>query len=183
MSLPKGIKVGAIAKMLKFAVAGGLLAASAMLNTGCGWQPLYGSTASGAQLGDVMRTVDITTVPGRVGQRVRNELIFKTTGGGHAGDSKYRLDVAIRESVMNTMATGTGATQGQIYQLYTEFKLVRLADNKVVMEGHSNARAAYDKNQSVFADLRARRDAEDRASITIAEAIRTRLASYFSANA
>ncbi len=175
--------MGAIAKSLKFAVAGGLLAASAVLSAGCGWQPLYGPTASGAELGDVMRTVNITTIPGRVGQRVRNELIFKTTSGGHAGESKYRLDIAIRESVVNTFATNTGATEGQIYQLYSEFKLVRLADGVVVMKGHSNARAAYDKLQSVFANLRARRDAEDRAANTTAETIRTRLATYFSANA
>lgn len=183
MSLPEGIKVGAFARKLKLAVAGGLLATVAALGSGCGWQPLYGPTASGAHLSDVMRTVDIASVPGRVGQRVRNELIFKAQGGSGQIGSKYRLDIAIRESVMQTMATTTGSTQGQIYQLYTEFRLIRLEDNKVVLEGHSNARAAYDKNPSVFADQRARRDAEDRAATTIAEAIRTRLATYFSANA
>ena len=84
---------------------------------------------------------------------------------------------------MNTLATTTGATEGQVYQLYTEFKLVSLKTNKVVMRGHSNARAAFDKVDSVFADLRARRDAENRAAKTIAEAIRTRLAGYLSGNA
>lgn len=183
MSLPEGNKVGAFSNRLKLAMAGGLLAAVTLFSAGCGWQPLYGPTASGAELSEVMRSVNIATVPGRVGQRVRNELIFLTTGGGEAGESKYRLDIAIRETVMNTMATSTGATEGQVYQLYTEFKLVRMGDNKVVMEGHSNARAAFDKVDSVFADLRARRDAEDRAAKTSAESIRTRLAAYFSGNA
>lgn len=175
--------MGAFGKSLKFAIAGGLLAASALLNTGCGWQPLYGPTASGANLADVMRTVDVGSVPGRVGQRIRNELIFKTTGGGEADKAKYRLDIAVRESVMNAATTRTGSVESQTYQLYTEFRLIRLSDNKVVMDGHNNARASFDKDQSVFADIRARRDAEDRAANTIAEAIRTRLASYFSANA
>lgn len=183
MSLPKGIEVGAFARKLKFAAAGGLLAAVTLLSTGCGWQPLYGPTASGAQLSDVMRTVDITTVPGRVGQRVRNELIFKTTGGSGQGQSKYRLDIAIRETLQHSMATTTGATEGQVLQVYTEFRLIRLSDNQVVLEGHTNARAAYDKNQSVFADQRAKIDAENRAANTISEAIATRLASYFSAKA
>lgn len=164
-------------------MAGGLLAAVAMLSAGCGWQPLYGPTASGADLEDVMRSVKISTVPGRVGQRVRNELVYLTTGGSGAGTPHYRLDIAIRETVMNTLATTTGATEGQVYQLYTEFKLVSLKTNKVVMRGHSNARAAFDKVDSVFADLRARRDAENRAAKTIAEAIRTRLAGYLSGNA
>jgi LPS-assembly lipoprotein len=150
----------------------------------CGWQPLYGPTASGAQLEDVMRTVDISVIPGRVGQRVRNELIFKTTGGGEAADqTQYRLDIALRESVLNTLVDETGDPKSQVYQVYTQFRLIRVTDNQVVLEGTSNARAAYDKVDSVFADIRAKRDAEDRAARTIAEAIRTRLASYFSTNA
>lgn len=175
--------MGALAKILKLAAIGGFLAATATLTSGCGFQPLYGPTASGAQLEDIMRTVDISPVPGRVGQQVRNELIFKTTGGGLAGDSQYRLDIAIRESVVNLLVEGTGNIEGQVYQLYSEFKLVRIEDNEVVLSGHSNSRAAFDKVGSVFADIRAQRDAENRAAKTIAETIRTRLASYLSLNA
>jgi len=183
MSLLEGARVGALTKSVKSVAVAGLLAAVAALG-GFGWQPLYGPTASGANLNDVMRTVNISTVPGRVGQRIRNELIFKQTGGGESGDqSKYRLDIAVRESVINTVVERTGDPKGQVYQLYGQFKLVRIADGQVVLEGHSNARAAYDKVDSVFADIRAKRDAEDRASRTISEAIRTRLAAYFSLNA
>jgi len=183
MSLLEGARVGALAKTLKSAAVAGVLAAVTAL-AGCGWQPLYGPTASGANLNDVMRTVNISTVPGRVGQRIRNELIFKQTGGGEASEqSKYRLDIAVRESVLNTSVERTGDPKGQVYQLYSQFKLVRIADNQVVLEGHNNARAAFDKANSVFADIRAQRDAEDRSARTISEAIRTRLAAYFSANA
>ena len=64
-----------------------LLAALALLAlglAGCGLQPLYGSTASGSRLAAVMSSVDVAPVPGRVGQRVRNELIFENTGGSEA---------------------------------------------------------------------------------------------------
>ncbi len=182
MSLLEVVKVGAFATRIKRVAAAASVAGLALLG-GCGWQPLYGPTASGAQLEDVMRTVKISIVPGRVGQRVRNELIFKTTGGGEAALEKYRLDIAVRELVLNTLVENTGDPKGQVYQLYSQFKLVRLADNKVVLEGNSNARAAYDKVDSVFADIRAKRDAEDRAARTISELIRTRMAAYFSTNA
>lgn len=183
MSLLEVARVGALVKSFRLVVAGGLFVAVAGLG-GCGWQPLYGPTASGAQLEDVMRTVKISTIPGRVGQRVRNELIFKTTGGGDEADqSQYRLDIALRESLLNTLVSETGDPKSQVYQLYTQFKLVRLSDNQVVLEGTNNSRAAFDKVDSVFADIRARRDAEDRTARTIAEAIRTRLAAYFSLNA
>lgn len=182
MSLLEVARVGALVKSIRLAVAGGLFVAVAGLG-GCGWQPLYGPTASGVQLEDVMRTVNISTIPGRVGQRVRNELIFKTTGGGEADESKYRLDIAVRESLLNTLVAETGDPSSQVYQLQTQFKLIRLSDNQVVLEGSNNSRAAFDKADSVFADIRARRDAEDRTARTIAEAIRTRLAAYFSLNA
>ena len=183
MSWLEVARVGTLARTFKHTALAGLLAATALFG-GCGWQPLYGPTASGAQLNDVMRTVDISIVPGRVGQRVRNELIFKTTGGGEAADqTKYRLDIALRESLLNTLVDSTGDPKSQIYQLYTQYKLVRLADNKVVLEGFNNSRAAFDKVDSVFADIRAKRDAEDRCARTIADAIRTRMAAYFSANA
>lgn len=186
MSLLEGAGVRALAKTVKSVAVAGLLAAVTALGSGCGWQPLYGPTASGANLNDVMRTVNISTVPGRVGQRIRNELLFKQTGGGareEADQAKYRLDIAVRESLVNTLVDQQGKAEGQIYQLYTEFKLVRLSDSKVVLEGHSNARAAFDRVVSVFADLRAQRDAQDRAARTISEAISTRLAAFFSTNA
>jgi LPS-assembly lipoprotein len=183
MSWPRMGAVGALSRTIRCAVVGGLIGASTVLVSGCGFQPLYGPTASGENLSDVMKTVDITTVPGRVGQRIRNELIFRTTGGGYAEQPKYRLDIAVRESIMRTLVNKEGDPQGEIYQLYSEYNLVLIADRKVVLEGHSNARAAFDKPESVFAGLRAKRDAEDRASRTISEAIRTRVAAFLSTNA
>jgi LPS-assembly lipoprotein len=156
---------------------------AALVLGGCGFQPLYGPTASGAQLTDVMRSVEIAPVPGRVGQRVRNELLFRTTGGAEPATPQYRLEIAIRESLQNTLVTRTGDPQGRVFQLYAEYRLIRLADSQVVFAGHSNARAAFDKVDSVFADIRAERDAENRAARTMADAIRTRLATYLSGNA
>ena len=70
-----------------FAIALALCAGAGAL-AGCGFQPLYGgTTASGAKLAEVMAAVDINPIPGRVGQRVRNELIFENTGGGGAAPS------------------------------------------------------------------------------------------------
>jgi LPS-assembly lipoprotein len=151
--------------------------------TGCGFQPLHGPTASGANLDDVLKTVDIVTIPGRTGQQVRNELIFGTTGGGESGPRVYRLEVAIKQSISHTFATTTGNVQGQTFELAAEFKLVRITDNQVVFKSSTGAHAAYDKVQSVFADVRAQRDAENRAARTVAEAIKTQIAGYLSGHA
>ena len=68
-----------------------------------GIRPLYGATPSGAGLQERMAQVDVATIPGRVGQRIRNDLIFLSTGGGHPLPPTHRLEVTIRESVISTL--------------------------------------------------------------------------------
>lgn len=159
------------------------LAATTLGMAGCGFQPLHGATASGANLDEVLKTVDIVTIPGRTGQQVRNELIFGTTGGGEAGPKAYRLEIAIKQSISYTFATMAGKVQGQTFELSAEFKLVRIADNRVVFKSSTGAHAAYDKVQSIFANVRAQRDAENRAARTVAESIKTQVAGYLSGHA
>ncbi|MGI9386949.1 MAG: hypothetical protein ACR2OX_05920 [Methyloligellaceae bacterium] len=146
-------------------------------------QPLYGSTAGGARLKDVMAGIEITPIPGRVGQRLRNELIFTTTGGGRTGKSLYRLDIAVRESVTKTLVSTTGDAQGEIFQLEADYKLISLADNKTVFQGKGVGRAAFDRFNPIFANVRAQIDAENRAARTVAEAIRIGLAGHLSRQA
>ncbi len=153
-----------------------VMAVIAPLLAGCGFQPMYAETSTGAQLDDVMRQVSVASIPGRVGQRVRNELIYATTGGGYSDAPRYRLEVAIRESVQDTFVAQSGESEGRAYQLTAAFKLIRLDDDTVMLSGKSIGRAAYDNLDSTFADIRARRDAENRAARAVADDIQTRIA-------
>ncbi len=90
----------------------------------------------GANANEKFAHVDIVTIPGRVGQRIRNELIFQTTGGGMAPTPTMRLEIAIRESVTSTLVRTDGDAQAQIYGLEAAFKLVRISDNSVVADRH-----------------------------------------------
>jgi LPS-assembly lipoprotein len=175
-----------VLKGAAFAVVAGSLSLS---GGGCGFHPLYGPTASGANLRDVMKTVQIAPIGGRVGQKLRNELIFGTTGGGEPAGAVYRLDIALRASTRNTLVTTTGAATGQILQLDAEFRLIRLKDNETVFKGASTAEAAYDlagstgNAGSVYGDVRAGMNAEDRAARSLADTLKTRLAAYLSHSA
>lgn len=160
-------------KIAVLAMIGALLA-------GCGFQPLYGTGPSGMQLDDVMRSVSVAPIPGRVGQRVRNELIFATTGGGYSDAPIYRLEIAIRESVKDVFVARSGESEGRAYRLVASFKLVRVEDGEELVAGQSIGRAAYDNLDSAFADVRARRDAENRAAKSVAEDIQTRIATTLS---
>ena len=151
-----------------------------------GIHPLYGPTASGANLDERMAQIDFSPIPGRVGQRIRNELIFQGTGGGNAAPPTHRLEVAINESVISTLVKIDGEALGQIYAVAATFKLVDLRkkdEKKVVFQGTSHARAGFERFSSVYSNVRAREDAENRAAATIAEDVKTRLAAYLSGSA
>lgn len=155
-----------------------MLIAAAVSLTACGFQPLYGTTAGGSRLGAVMAGVEVTPIPGRVGQKLRNELIFENTGGGEAGPIGYKLDIVIKESVLNTLVKISGDAKEQIYELDATFKLMKAG--KVILEGKATSRASYERVETIFSNVRARVDAENRAARTVAESIKVRLAAYLS---
>jgi LPS-assembly lipoprotein len=155
-----------------------MLIAAAVSLTACGFQPLYGTTAGGSRLGAVMAGVEVTPIPGRVGQKLRNELIFENTGGGEAGPTGYKLDIVIKESVLNTLVKISGDAKEQIYELDATFKLMKAG--KVILEGKATSRASYERVETIFSNVRARVDAENRAARTVAESIKVRLAAYLS---
>jgi LPS-assembly lipoprotein len=156
------------------------LTCAALALAGCGFQPLYGPTASGERLSEVMSSVEITPIPGRVGQRLRNELIFDNTGGNTAAPSRYRLDIVVKESVSNQNIRLSGDATAQTYQLNATFKLVSLADGKVILEGAATSHAPFERFQQIYSNVRARYDAENRAAGTVAESIKVRLAAFLS---
>ena len=157
-------------------IPGAALFSLALSLAGCGFQPLYGPTASGSSMPAVMASVEVEPIPGRVGQKIRNELIFSNTGGGEPMPSKYKLDITIRESVTQELVKITGEATGQVYQIDATFKLKK--DGKVVLEGKALSRAAYDRYEQIFSNVRAQYDAQNRVARTIAESIKTRLAAY-----
>jgi LPS-assembly lipoprotein len=151
---------------------------------GCGFQPLYGgTTAGGSKLAEVMAAVEVDPIPGRVGQRVRNELIFANTGGNYAAPQKYRLDIVVKESVTDQLVQITGDATGQVFELNATYKLVDVNNGKILLVGSAISRAPYNRFQEIFANVRARVDAENRAASTVAESIKTRIAAYLATTA
>jgi LPS-assembly lipoprotein len=159
-------------------LAAAMLVAAAASLAACGFQPLYGTTAGGSRLGAVMAGVEVTPIPGRVGQELRNELIFANTGGGVAAPTAYKLDIVIKESVIDQLAEISGDVKQQTYELNATFKLMKA--DRVVLEGKATSQAPYERVATIFSNVRARVDAEDRAARTVAESIKVRIAAYLS---
>ncbi|MBL8846483.1 MAG: hypothetical protein JNN24_12000 [Hyphomicrobium zavarzinii] len=145
-----------------------------------GFRPLYGSTSLGGAAADArLAKVSVSTIPGRVGQQIRNELIFQATGGGgEVQNPEFKLDVAIRESVTSTLVLIDGDSSGQVYSIEAKFQLVRISDKSVVLSGTSYGRASFERNKSIFSNVRAREDAENRAAKVVGEDLKSRLSAH-----
>ncbi len=147
--------------------------------SGCGFQPLYGHY-SNAQVAQQLAAVKVTRIPGRVGQKLRNEVIFGLYRGDYPEAPSYRLDVVLRESQSPVLKQITGQATQMLYHLEADYKLIDLATEKVLFKATTQSQAAYDRVDAGFANLRAKIDAENRAATVIAQNIKNRIAAFFS---
>ena len=106
-------------------------------------------------------------IPGRNGQRIRNELMFKSYGGDNAAQApRYRMEIAIKETTTTTLVLRDGTSGGMIYQIDARFQLVEIATKKVLLEGISQSRATSERFTNVFSNVRAAEEAQARAAMT-----------------
>jgi LPS-assembly lipoprotein len=164
--------------------------AVAGLLAGC-FEPLYGRNPSlgDESVRDKLAEVLIPPIPARQGTSqsriavaVRNALQFDLNGAAGATAPTHRLDVTVTPiDVSVSIDPVTGRPTEEIGGLRTSYQLVEIATGKIVLKDSTFAHVGYDipGSQQRFAKQRAERDAEDRAATVVAEAIRTRLASYF----
>jgi len=151
-----------------------------------GFRPLYAETPSGAGLQERLKELDVAPIPGRVGQRIRNDLIFQAGGGGELLPPTHRLEITITESILTTLVQKDGTSSGQVYAVQASFKLVNIKTKKVVSQGTSHGRAAFERYinttqaQFTYSNVRAREDAENRVARVIADDLKTRVAMYLS---
>jgi LPS-assembly lipoprotein len=122
------------------ALVGVILAAPLVGACESGFRPLYATGPSGNGVNTKLNQIDIPTIPSRVGQRLRNELIFENNGGALPSAPIYRLDIAIRESLASTLVRRGRRAASQIYSLDAKFA-DRPSDKKVA-RGISYGRAA-----------------------------------------
>ena len=163
------------------------LAAVAMLAgmlAGC-FQPMYADRSltggTGPNLREAMRDVEIAKVDGRVGQEIRNDIIFELSGGeGNPTGAPYRLNLQIATNSSSAIIdVQSGLPQNETVAIDVIYKLQNIADDRIVLTDKAIARVTVDRTQQRYARTRALRDAENRAAKLVAEQIRARVASFF----
>jgi LPS-assembly lipoprotein len=148
--------------------------------SGNGFQPLYGQSGVGAGMQQRMAAVEFQKIPGRVGQRMRNELIFLSTGGGHPAPPEYRVETVIKQQVKTTLVKIDGDSRAQVYVLEAAFRIIDLKSKKVLLQGSSTSQAVFERFNPIFSNIRAREDAENRAARTVAREVHDRIAAFLS---
>jgi LPS-assembly lipoprotein len=149
------------------------------LIAGCTWQPLYGDTAYSSSVvpDPVLSQVYVSDVNTRVGQQVRNHLIFLLQGGKDNADTRYELKIRVRD-IDNRYAAVRNVrdfTAGQV-NVTVSYDLIDKTNMQRVAGGSRVAFAPYDRTPMDFANSRAQRDAENRAAKEVAEQLRLAIA-------
>lgn len=168
-----------------------LVAVMAVVLAGCsGVQPLYqsgggagnpGATSSAVEA--QLAAIEVEAQATRVGQRLRNDLIFRLGGGSNpagitGGD--YTLDLRVASRSENLLVRPElNRSTGRFITVVATYTLRRPGQEQVATTGTVQRSAAIEVTDQAFAAERAELDAENRASADVADSMRTELAAWF----
>ncbi len=144
-----------------------LLGLAALPLAGCNFQPVYGPGGSGALIRDRIRILDPET-------RIEFELVSRLEdriGRGADYELSYELDTAQRDVAID------GADNIDRINLVGElgFTLRETGSGRIVQNGAVATFTAYATTASPVATASARRDAEDRLAVALADQLVSRL--------
>lgn len=151
-------------------------------------RPLYGPTATGERLDDVLASIEVAqmeveTAHERFSHYLRSELVFDLNGSGLATQKRYKLTMQYSQQVQSAIVdTATGRAQSATVVGSVPYRLTTL-DGREVVSGLAVGQVSYDRSQQRFATVRAARDAEIRLAKLLSEQIRTRLSAALAARA
>ncbi len=151
----------------------GLSVATAL--AGCQVRPLHDGTAGRVES---LAAIAYSQADSRVGQEVRNQLVFLTGGGGgEPANPQYTVDMKVDSKTMGVLLEQSSDVPkaGRVI-VSADYTLTRTSDGVVLRTGRRQIVAPVDYPEQEFAKLRATRDAEDRGAHQLAELIRADIA-------
>ncbi|GAB4361330.1 MAG: LPS assembly lipoprotein LptE [Oricola sp.] len=168
--------------MKKTAARVALAMVTGLALAGCTVQPLYApQRATGAAISPALAAIYIKPVNDRVGQELRNHLIFLlNNGSGQPQNPAYELALNVRsaskDAAVVQITSSDGEPTARTVTVTAGYRLIRASDGTVVSARRATASASYDVSLQEFANTRAARDAENRAAREVAEQLRALIA-------
>jgi len=151
--------------------------AAALFLAACTVQPVYGPAAGGGSVSQTLRAINIDPVDTRVGQVVRNRLIYYFTGGGEpAAEPQYRMAFRVTSSEAALGITREGSAAAYAVTVTVSYTIYRIGSDEIILRETARGTASYDRFSQDFANMRAKRDSQNRAAEVAANKVRLRVA-------
>lgn len=165
----------------RFGAFGALLTALAL--SACSVQPLYGPSnfVEGSTVQSTLTRISVGQVNDRVGQLVRNRLIFQMAGGKEISDPLYHMTLTVTSRKVGLGITTTEASPVYSVTVQASFVVKRVGTEEVLIAGTSRASASFNYVNQMYANSRAELDAQSRAADQVANEIAIRVATAVAA--
>ena len=165
-----------------------VLAGLMALLAGCTVEPLYQSSIDGAvpaAQAPLLAQVTVAEAPDRVTQQVRNRLLFLLHRGGAADPQpRYNAELTVASATQGIFRVetpdGSANVTSRRVTLTGTLTLTTIGDGTVLARETRSANASFENTAQEFANLRAQRDAENRAAAELAEQFRIAIATRLS---
>ena len=147
---------------------------------GCGYRPLYGTSAESVGVNATLASVSIPEADTRVGQIIRNDLISAMHSGN--GEDRYTLTLTPVVKTNDINLQPQPAITRQAINLSVAYELLDRGTGAKLHTGMTFSQVSYDVIRQPFADQQALTNATERAAHEVSGDIRTGIAAYFTAN-
>ena len=145
----------------------------------CGFRPLYGESGGTAAVQTNLQDVLVDTIPDRLGQRLRQDIVERINPKGEPALGRFHLHVKLAEA-QDGEGIRSDLTFARVnYRLFAEWQLRDETSGTVIATGTSRAFTSYNVGANPFATVTAETDGRNRAASEVADDIRMRLAIYF----
>ena len=144
--------------------------------TACGFSPVYGTKSVSNNLSDIQ----VSIIPNREGQIVRNHLIDRLYQDGYPQSAAYKLDIsAINEDIVEIgIDRDDEASRAQL-RLYANYTLVDLSNNQTIMTRTARVTTGYNILAGQFTTFVTKEDARKQGLKALSENIITQLEIHF----
>lgn len=153
-----------------------------LLTAACNVRPVYGPNGGYGidKVSSEMSAIGIDPAEGRVSQELRNRLIFNFNHGRSIAEKRYQMSYTLAESDdAIAIEERSGSPSSYRLTVIVKYRVTDPVANTVVTAGTVRASASYDRSSQSFANIRANRDAENRAAKSAADEITARISTFF----
>ena len=160
-----------------------LIVVVALLLAGCGYRPLYSSSAENQGVAAIMASVEIPEAETRVGQIIRNDLISAMRPGNDGADDRYLLNITPVMKTTEVIDRKQPSTTRESVRLTVAYELIDQQTGQMIHSGKTFSQVSFDVVRQPFADTQAENNAMERAAHEVSGDIRMRIAAFFATRA